>query len=144
MDAIDETLATSALSSKHSPALQAALSMGKKTLNRYYEKTDLSNTYRIAMGTSFSFTFFSFIAYRSGVPSSFFTDCSIFSVLHPRHKLSYFKIAKWEDDWIKAARQLVRAEFDLSYRHPPGFQAPAFKNEVRVTSSLFLRPATPA
>jgi hypothetical protein len=57
MDAIDETLATSALSSKHSPALQAALSMGKKTLNRYYEKTDLANTYRIAMGTPFSLTF---------------------------------------------------------------------------------------
>jgi hypothetical protein len=50
MDAIDEVLATNALSSKYSAAIQAALSVGKKTLNRYYAKTDLSNTYRIAMG----------------------------------------------------------------------------------------------
>jgi hypothetical protein len=53
MDTIDEVLATSALSSKYSAAVQAALSVGKKTLNRYYAKTDLSNTYRIAMGTHF-------------------------------------------------------------------------------------------
>ncbi|KAI0267912.1 hypothetical protein BGY98DRAFT_382690 [Russula aff. rugulosa BPL654] len=38
-------------------------------------------------------------------------------VLHPCHKLNYFKNAKWEDDWIAAARQLVRDEFDLSYNH---------------------------
>jgi hypothetical protein len=50
MDTIDEVLATNALSSKYSVAIQAALSVGKKTLNRYYEKTDLSDTYRIAMG----------------------------------------------------------------------------------------------
>jgi hypothetical protein len=50
MDTIDEVLATNALSSKYSVAIQAALSAGKKTLNRYYEKTDLSDTYQIAMG----------------------------------------------------------------------------------------------
>ena len=50
MDTIDEVLATNALSLKYSVAIHAALSVGKKTLNRYYEKTDLSNTYRIAMG----------------------------------------------------------------------------------------------
>ena len=51
MDTIDEVLATNALSSKYSVAIHAALSIGKKTLNRYYSKTDLSNVYRIAMGT---------------------------------------------------------------------------------------------
>jgi hypothetical protein len=51
MDTIDEVLATNALSSKYSASIQAALSVGKKTLNRYYGKTDLSSTYRIAMGT---------------------------------------------------------------------------------------------
>jgi hypothetical protein len=55
MDTIDEELATNALSSKYSVAIHAALSVGKKTLNRYYTKTDLSKTYRIAMGIS-SFT----------------------------------------------------------------------------------------
>jgi hypothetical protein len=29
-------------------------------------------------------------------------------VLHPRHKLSYFKSADWEDDWINTAEALVR------------------------------------
>jgi hypothetical protein len=50
MDKIDEVLATNALSAKYSASIHAALSVGKKTLNRYYEKTDLSSIYRIAMG----------------------------------------------------------------------------------------------
>lgn len=31
-------------------SIKAALSIGKRTLNRYYDKTDLSEVYRIAMG----------------------------------------------------------------------------------------------
>ena len=53
MDTINEQLATNALSSKYLVAIHAALSIGKKTLNRYYAKTDLSKTYRIAMGILF-------------------------------------------------------------------------------------------
>ena len=103
MDTIDEVLATNAISSKYSVAIHAALSVGKKTLNRYYEKTDFSKTYCIAMGISLHIHHF-MIAY-----------CSFLLVLHPRHKLNYFKNAQWEDEWIRAARQLVRDEFDLSY-----------------------------
>ena len=51
MDKIDEVLATNSLNPKYSAAIVAALSIGKKTLNRYYEKTDLSHIYRIAMST---------------------------------------------------------------------------------------------
>ena len=58
IDTINEVLATSALSSKYSLAIHAALSVGKKTLNRYYLKTDLSNTYWIAMGTCSCFFIF--------------------------------------------------------------------------------------
>lgn len=36
-------------------------------------------------------------------------------VLHPRHKLEYFKQAVWEDDWIEIAENLVRDEFQRSY-----------------------------
>jgi hypothetical protein len=32
------------------PAIRAALRLAKKTLNRYYSLTDMSETYRIAMG----------------------------------------------------------------------------------------------
>lgn len=50
IDCIDETLATSASNSQYSVSIQAALAMGKRTLNRYYSKTDYSEVYRIAMG----------------------------------------------------------------------------------------------
>ncbi|KAF8805310.1 hypothetical protein BYT27DRAFT_7105472 [Phlegmacium glaucopus] len=43
----------------------------KQTLNHYYNKTDHSEVYRIAM------------------------------VLHPQHKLHYFEKARWEEMWIE-------------------------------------------
>ena len=36
-------------------------------------------------------------------------------VLHPRHKLKYFKDASWEQDWIDTAKDIVQAEFNRSY-----------------------------
>ena len=53
-------------------------------------------------------------------------------VLHPRHKLTYFEKAKWESDWIKAATQLIRAEFDISYSHTSASQGAESDNEVCV------------
>lgn len=50
MDHIDEYLATACQNIKYSEAIRAALALGKKTLNRYYDKTDHSEVYRIAMG----------------------------------------------------------------------------------------------
>jgi len=51
MDHIDEYMATASQDSKYSEAIRAALALGKRTLNRYYDKTDHSEVYRIAMGT---------------------------------------------------------------------------------------------
>ena len=52
MDHIDKVLATAADNSfKLSPAIRAALAIGKTTLNKYYNLTDQSEVYRIAMGT---------------------------------------------------------------------------------------------
>ena len=53
------------------------------------------------MGTLFSYssTFFSYIQL----------------VLHPHHKLKYFKNAGWQDDWIEQAEEIVRTEFNLLY-----------------------------
>lgn len=54
MDHIDSVL-TSAIvtgsSKKHKllPSIKAALAVGKRTLNRYYDKTDHSEVFRIAM-----------------------------------------------------------------------------------------------
>lgn len=49
MDHIDEVLATNALGDQYSISIKAALSMGKRTLNCYYSKMDLSDVYRVAM-----------------------------------------------------------------------------------------------
>jgi len=52
MDHIDKILATSSESPyKFSLAIRAALAVGKNAINRYYNKTDHSEVYRIAMGT---------------------------------------------------------------------------------------------
>lgn len=36
-------------------------------------------------------------------------------VLHPHHKLSYFKSAGWTPEWIETAEELVRTVFQGSY-----------------------------
>lgn len=40
-------------------------------------------------------------------------------MLHPRHKLSYFKAAGWEREWVDAAEQTVRDEFKQNYAGLP-------------------------
>jgi hypothetical protein len=54
MDHIDEHLATAALNPDYPLTIKAALAVGKATLNRYYNKTDHSEVYQIAMGTVIS------------------------------------------------------------------------------------------
>ena len=49
MDRIDKKLATDASDRTYIPAISAAVAMEKKLLNHYYELTDLSEVYRIAM-----------------------------------------------------------------------------------------------
>ncbi|KAF8583965.1 hypothetical protein K439DRAFT_1259331, partial [Ramaria rubella] len=61
MDHIDWHLASSSLNHKYNAAIHSSLVIAKKTLNWYYDLTDTSEVYRIAM------------------------------VLHPHHKLAYFK-----------------------------------------------------
>jgi hypothetical protein len=50
MDHIDETLTNQSRDPAIEPSIRVALSIAKKTLNRYYDKTDDSEVYRIAMG----------------------------------------------------------------------------------------------
>ena len=37
------------------------------------------------------------------------------SVLHPSHKLNYFKLAGWEEEWIETAETIVQTEFEQAY-----------------------------
>ena len=102
MDYIDKFLAMSA-EQQYSPAIHVALAIRKKTINKYYNMTDHSEVYHIAMSMLFKLS----------------TYCdllnSIFLVLHLRHKLEYFKKHNWEATWYNTARQIVCDEFDRSY-----------------------------
>jgi len=51
MDHLDEHLTNTALNPKYPMSIKAAIAIGKKTLNRYYDKTDHSKVFRIAMDT---------------------------------------------------------------------------------------------
>ncbi|KIP01061.1 hypothetical protein PHLGIDRAFT_38406, partial [Phlebiopsis gigantea 11061_1 CR5-6] len=85
MDVIDEQLTNHSLNEEYTPPVRAACVIGKKTLNRYYNRTDESSMYRIAM------------------------------ILHPQFKTQYFKNAKWEDDWIKTAERIFREDWDCRW-----------------------------
>ena len=71
--------------------------------NRYYNKTDHSEVYRIAMGT---FPSSLIILYANSHPVL---------VLHPCHKLKYFRTAGWEEEWIETTHSIVREEFNRTY-----------------------------
>jgi hypothetical protein len=103
MDIIDEHLATAALDDRYSPSIKAAVAVGKKLLNKYYDKTDHSELYRIAMSTLLH-----------TLPCLNLLLICI-SVLHPSHKLSYFRTASWDDEWIAAAEGIVRTEYERVY-----------------------------
>jgi hypothetical protein len=53
MDHIDEHLATAAIDNEYPLAIKAALAIGKKTLNCYYDKTDHSEVFTIAISMYF-------------------------------------------------------------------------------------------
>ncbi|KAI0744391.1 hypothetical protein BC629DRAFT_1299019 [Irpex lacteus] len=87
MDRIDEYLATASVDKTYLPSIRAAASLGKKTINRYYDLSDRSESYRIAMA------------------------------LNPRYKLNYFKQAKWPSDWVDLAKEITPEEFNRNYAH---------------------------
>lgn len=53
MDHIDQQLRTFSRDRKYLPSVRAAVSLARKTLNRYYSLTDSSEVYRIAMSEQF-------------------------------------------------------------------------------------------
>ena len=105
MDHIDEVLSSQSLDCRYNVSICASLGLAKKTLNHYYSMTDMSEVYRIAMGM-----------YLIDLSTSS-AHCVYYPlVLHPWHKLSYFKTAKWESEWIQVAKAIVRSEYECSYK----------------------------
>ncbi|TFK60803.1 hypothetical protein BDN72DRAFT_778950, partial [Pluteus cervinus] len=76
IDLIDETFTNAIRDANVNLAIRSAIILAKKTLNKYYSLSDQSAVYRIAM------------------------------ILHPRHKLEYFRNAGWEDAWVVEAERL--------------------------------------
>jgi hypothetical protein len=76
MDHIDRVLATSSENNQYSLSIHASLVIGKNAINRYYNKTDHSKTYHIAMGMCSFIHMFStshyFISTSSSSPSQTF------------------------------------------------------------------------
>ncbi|KAF5331299.1 hypothetical protein D9758_018118 [Tetrapyrgos nigripes] len=86
LDEIDRKFTEWALNTTLDPAIRAAVSLAKKTLNKYYGKFDYSEVYRVAM------------------------------VLHPRHKLNYFKTAEWPESWKNMALEIVHDVYERDYK----------------------------
>jgi len=55
MDIINDRLTAKANDPAISPAIRSALGLAKKTLNRYYSRTDDSEAYRIAMSKCYNY-----------------------------------------------------------------------------------------
>ena len=103
MDHINKVLTTSSGPSSHySLAIRAALTLRKRTMDKYHKKTGESEVYRIAMGKSLSLCVH-------------YTFLTVFLVLHPCNKLEYFRRNHWDDESIEATRDIVQDEFDRTY-----------------------------
>jgi len=104
MDLIDKVLTTSSDSSKYSLSIRASLAISKHTLSKYYNKAGESDVYWIAMSIPLPFLSLIYIFL-----------IAIHLVLHPCHKLEYFKRNGWDEVLIETARDIVQDEFDRSY-----------------------------
>ncbi|KDQ54146.1 hypothetical protein JAAARDRAFT_135855, partial [Jaapia argillacea MUCL 33604] len=89
MDIIDETFMNHLLNHQClDVSIHVSVNLAKKTLNHYYDKTDLSEI------------------------DSFLLPLL---VLHPCHKLAYFKRASWLPEWITTTKEIIHNEYKLSY-----------------------------
>ncbi|KAF8986600.1 hypothetical protein BDQ17DRAFT_1259421, partial [Cyathus striatus] len=86
MDRINDHLTATAIDSSIPSPIRSAAGLAKKTLNKYYSHTDESEAYRIAM------------------------------ILHPQHKLQYFRNSGWQEDWISTALDVLRSQYELNYK----------------------------
>ncbi|EIW51479.1 uncharacterized protein TRAVEDRAFT_87359, partial [Trametes versicolor FP-101664 SS1] len=71
---------------KLAPSVRAAAQRGRVILDKYYTLTDETIIYRLAM------------------------------ILHPGHKLRYFRDENWPEEWITEAVELLRAEWRAYYK----------------------------
>jgi hypothetical protein len=131
MDRVDQVLATHSLDPTLNVAIRSACRLAKATMNRYYNKTDHSENFRIAM-RKFSSFFITQLLTRT------------FAVLHPRYKTAYFKTAGWDEDWINTAIDVATTVFGLKYAsreiHPASVPAVSMNVGMASGESRQVRP----
>lgn len=78
------------------PAVVRAISLGCSTLQRYYIKTGACEVYWLAIGMEFA---------------SVCNESDKFTVLHPSSKMEYFKVNKYDIEWIEGTEDRLRREY---------------------------------
>ena len=97
MDHIDNVLASFTWDMEYNEAIREGISLARNTLNWYYSLTDSSEVYWISMSKYIEP--FEVIYWQN-------------AVLHPWHKLAYFRNAGWTTDWIQVAEDLIHEEYE--------------------------------
>jgi hypothetical protein len=82
MDKLDKHLRNTAQDEELHPAIQAAMKLARNKMDKYWKKTDDSNVYRIAMGT----TSFFFLG-PTGLPQHFSPPTQLEAIVLPPAKL---------------------------------------------------------
>ncbi|KAF9510259.1 hypothetical protein BS47DRAFT_1300392, partial [Hydnum rufescens UP504] len=109
MDSIDSALSLSNTEKKYNDSICLSVSLARQTLNRYYSKTDTSDTYQVAM------------------------------LLHPRYKSVYWKEHDWETKWIAIGIKIAHRIYDLpKYATTPDARMILFLNNHILLSTLGL------
>ena len=103
LDKINQVFATIAANWLFPTRIRAAISMAKHMLNHYYNHTDYSEVYHIAMG-EYNIICANVMCFKGDL------------VLHPLLKLNYFHRVGWESEWIETAQNIVQQEYDHSYK----------------------------
>lgn len=109
MDEIDHTLQTvSEGTGKYCVAIRVAAGLSRRTFNRYYEKSDMSHVYRIAMSTLLH-----------GFVANAYV-CFSLLVLHPGYMDQYWEAVEWPREWIDEAMRILYETLkeDYSERGP--------------------------
>jgi len=104
IDLLTNRLEDVSTDAKYLPSIRAGAAKGLAVLNKYYSKTDESVMYRCTMSMFRVQTI------------SFLLSSRLSSVLHPKYKLSYFRSKNWPEEWIDAARAVLREQWSSYYK----------------------------
>ena len=121
MDHIDKHLATATIDNVYPLTIKVALMIGKKTLNHYYNKTDHSKAFRIAMGMYFPTLLLFFLIYYTLITSSNISEMQDgrMSGLRGWKKLFIQNLIYYIDPWTQVGQPCKRLNSILKPKYMP-------------------------